>query len=579
MAWEIEYQNKRMKFDDLSIINAKRKLINQSADTVVLQIACKDVVEYNQFDIFAPIKIWHDDKIWFSGVITQTPIYSSANTEYIEYRMSGPWWQLENLIYQQIWKEPIDSDSDEIETRDITKTRLILGQDINGDNITIHDQLVEIFSYVYSILGNDVINLSSDIDLPVYIPFDEVKDLSCAEVIRRLLRWIPDAIVYFDYSKEIPEMCIKRHFQMESVNLEYSHLLEFSILPRYDLQIPAVVLKFEKTHKSNGRSWKTIETQSFPENATGNELRALVMTIPLDGSNSTYIKQDVETEMIQISSETWWKKHLPFLDNVSSFSIKNPTRIGTLNNELISGAIADWMDCKVEHDVIRAYISYESQYESVENKEISLKINATNAHSKTYSNLVSYTTEENVPSNLAEQIYLSTCDLQYDGRVKYVLKELDDVQFLGFTLNVSGGHQLWMSMCAVVQSVEENIASGERILRFGPAKHLGPDDLSEMTKSNRKRSVRKVNKNRVSGENLSSGYVEQAKYSRVENAIAGPGEFRKITFVNPDLQSQKIVINTGDMSRDVTVQMREEYVSDNGVLRKRYSLASEPFEV
>ena len=579
MAWEIEYNNDRKTFDAISIVNAKRKLINQCADTVILQVACKDITQHEKFEIFSPVKIYHDDKLWFTGIVTQTPIYSSAQTEYIEYKISGPWWYLENLIYQQIWKEPIDPETENIEMHDITKTRLILGQDINGDNITIHEQISEVIAYASTVFGDEILRLSDEIDIPVFIPFDEVKDLSCAEVIKRLLRWVPDAIVYFDYTKDIPEMNIKRHFQMDSTQLEYDTLSEFSLLPRYDLQIPSVVLKFEKTHRANGRSWKTIEMQAFPENATGHELRALVMTIPLDGSNATYIKQDVETEMIQISSEAWWKKHLPFLDHVLSFSIKNPTRTGKLTNELVSGAIAEWMDCEVENDVIRAYISYDSDFESVENKEIAIKINATNADSKTYSNLVNYTTEEQVPSNLAEQIYLSTCDLQYDGRVRYTMREIDDVEFLGARINILGGDIEWSTMNAVVQSVEENIATGDRNIQVGPAKHLGPDDLSEMTKSNRKRSERKISKNRASGESESSGYVEQSKYNRVENSISGPGAFRKLTFSNPDLPSQKIIINTGDMDRDVTVQMREEYVSENGILRKRYSLASEPFSL
>jgi hypothetical protein len=237
------------------------------------------------------------------------------------------------------------------------------------------------------------------------------------------------------------------------------------------------------------------------------------------------------------------------------------------------------MDCEVENDVIRAYVSYDSDFESVENKEIAIKINATNADSKTYSNLVSYTTEEQVPSNLAEQIYLSTCDLQYDGRVRYTMREIDDVEFLGARINILGGDIEWSTMNAVVQSVEENISTGDRNIQVGPAKHLGPDDLSEMTKSNRKRSERKISKNRASGESESSGYVEQSKYNRVENSIAGPGAFRKLTFSNPDLPLQKIIINTGDMDREVTVQMREEYVCENGNLRKRYSLASEPFSL
>jgi hypothetical protein len=87
---------------------------------------------------------------------------------------------------------------------------------------------------------------------------------------------------------------------------------------------------------------------------------------------------------------------------------------------------------------------------------------------------------------LAENIYQSVSILPYEGKIKILGKEISGT-FLGKVINVEGGRGEWQAMNAVVQSVEEIVDKGETTIILGPAKHLGPDDLSELTKSNRNR--------------------------------------------------------------------------------------------
>lgn len=575
MDWSIEYKGVKKLISDWRVYNVIRVRKNQAADEVTFRTSAKNVEEDSVFEINEKLKIFRGTQLWFSGIITKTPLYSNVRQEFQQYVISGAWWQLEHLMYQQVWKEPLDPTSEDSLLVDITKTRVILGQNLDGDQMTIGEQIAEIVNYAEAAVGN-LVKLSTDIDLPVYIPFDECKDLSCAEVIKRLLRWIPDAVVYFDYKTDIPTMHILRRDQMSSRSIELGKLSECNLIPRHDLQVPAVVLKFEKTQRANGKSWKTVEVQKFPQTATGTELNALVMTIPLEGTSSTYIQQKVETELIQINSETWWKKHLPALKNVSNFAVSEASREGILPNELLSGSIAGWMQCSAEKDTVRAKISYSSEEESVFNREFSIKISTTDATSKTYKNLVSYVSEETVPSNLAEYIYQSVNPLQYEGRCKWIEKEIDG-DFLGYKFNISQGKEAWSTMGAVVQSVGENLDYGEITVTFGPAKHLGPDDLAELTKSSRRRIESRNHHSRKTAEAQGNSYVEQGTLSCLENSVTGPGMFKKMTFGDPDYQSRKVYIDTGEIQRDVTVKFREEYVSDSGVLKKRYSLASEPF--
>jgi hypothetical protein len=57
--------------------------------------------------------------------------------EFHDYTLFGTWWFLENIIYQQVWKEPIDPDSDSSPLKDVTKSHLFLGQNASDEAITI----------------------------------------------------------------------------------------------------------------------------------------------------------------------------------------------------------------------------------------------------------------------------------------------------------------------------------------------------------------------------------------------------------------------------------------------------------
>jgi hypothetical protein len=483
---------------------------------------------------------------------------------------------LEHIIYQQPWKEPSDSSDAASALCDVSKSHLILGQGADGNPISIGEQLGDVIDYANAAVGHAVIAFSDAANLPIHIPFDECKDLSCGEVIRRLLRWVPDAITYFDYASTVPLFHVVRREQLPSLMLNVRDLSEFYFVPRYDLQVQAVVLKFEKTHKSSGKSWKTVEIQRCPADATGAELQSLVMTIELEGAQSTCIKQDIETALIQINSETWWRNHLPGLKDVSNLIIGNPSRTGTLPNELLSGSVASWMDCAVQRDVIGANISYETEDEAIHHRSVAVKINTTDAQSKTYRSLVSYVDEESVPADLANHIYESVSVLPYEGKILYMREDVSG-NFLGKAINVTGGRPEWETMNAVVQTVEEHLDTGQTAIILGPAKHLGPDDLSELTKSNRHRVSSRNFHARHTAEANGNAYVEQGKYGPMENTAYNSENFSKLAFYDPANGDRKIIVDVGDLAVDATVCLRQEDVADSGVLKKRYTLSSEPF--
>jgi hypothetical protein len=573
--WSILFNGESHIFAEFGIGNVRRSWKNQVVDKLTFDVAGRSVFDDPVFESGSAIKIFRGNEKWFDGVITQTPVYGSAKLENHSYEASGAWWFLENLIYQQMWKIPVDSQDPDSQLTNIYKGHIILGQNLSGEKITIGTQITDIVNYANSCGAN--LSLG-DIDIEVYIPFDECKDLSCADAIRRLLRWVPDTVCFIDYSYEVPAISFKRRAQLTStmVDLLGGSVEQFSMQPRYDLCVPAVVLKFETNNGINGKTWKTVHVQKYPMESTGMEFKSLVLTINLEGAKSTYITQKITSTAIEASSLLWWKQHVPWLNKFSDLSVANVTRASDLPYELVGGAVADWMGKEVEDDVIRANVSYGNSDTAVVDQEITVKIRATDAETRDYKKLMSLFTAETVPNNLAQNIFQAVGILQYDGSVTLVGYEVG-VKYEQFLLNFNSGRVEWESINAVVQEVVDNLDTGKIYIKFGPAKHLGAADLAELTRSGRELYESRNYGERETAEATGNGMIDQGVYSCVENTSTGDCKYNMLKFVDPDNANYAIKIDVGDLTQPLNVLLREEDVCESGVLKKRFSLASEPF--
>ncbi|MDR0595830.1 MAG: hypothetical protein LBF94_04045 [Puniceicoccales bacterium] len=572
--WKIFYNGEQYTFAELGIGNVRRLWKNQAIDKLIFDVEGRSIFDDPVFASGSTIKVFRGEEKWFEGVISQTPVYGSAKLENHSYEASGGWWFLENLIYQQEWKVPSNSQDPDSSLTNIYKGRIILGQNLDGEKITIGEQVADIVNYAHSCGANLILGT---VDIDVHIPFDECKDLSCADAIRRLLRWVPDTVCFIDYSQTTPEIFFKRRAQLTSTSINLlSGVEQFSMQPRYDLLVPAVVLKFETNNSANGKAWKTVDVQKYPEEATGIEFKTLVLTINLEGAKSTHLTQKITSAAIETSSTLWWTQHVPWLAKFTNVSIANVTRTSSLPYELINGSVADWMSREVEDDVIRANVSYRNNNIAVVDQDIAIKIRATDAETGSYRKLMSLLTAETIPNNLAQGIFESVGVLQYDGSIALVDHEVG-TKYEQFLLNFISGRAEWESINAVVQEVVDDLDRGEIYIKFGPAKHLGAADLAELTRSGRLLYESRNYGERTTAEATGSGAVEQGVYSRVEDTLTGDCKYNMLKFVDSENSNSTIKIDASDLTQSLNVLLREEDVCESGVLKKRFSLASEPF--
>ncbi|MEM8826495.1 MAG: hypothetical protein AAGD40_06170, partial [Pseudomonadota bacterium] len=73
-------------------------------------------------------------------------------------------------------------------------------------------------------------------------------------VIRKMLRWTPDAVAYFDYASSPPTLHIRRRASLtaQAVDLAAGAVESVRLAPRHDLRRSVVVLKYERTDTVDG---------------------------------------------------------------------------------------------------------------------------------------------------------------------------------------------------------------------------------------------------------------------------------------------------------------------------------------
>jgi hypothetical protein len=215
------------------------------------------------------ITSWQGGQIWFTGYRVDNFRTGNPALEKFDYKFAGPWeFFFERLVFQKLWWT-YDGTANVADWR----SQVILGLSVNaevGANDTVRQQVAEIIAYVINQTTADYgspqlqsDDLTSEIDgvnydlyetpgtnliIPDYIPgyavtgktsagtgsnaalmttvlrapLDSVNDITCAEAMRKMLRWVGpmgSPVVWFDYTTTPPTLHISTRDQLPSINL------------------------------------------------------------------------------------------------------------------------------------------------------------------------------------------------------------------------------------------------------------------------------------------------------------------------------------------------------------------------
>ena len=411
----------------------------------------------------------------FSGTVEQiTESLGGGRDAWQDAVVSSPWSKLDRLVYQQQWANPA--------TGGFTwSSNLVLNQDLNGAAIGFKSQLNLIFSFASSRCGFTFDALSGGQQLP----FDEVRDLSCAQAVNRVLRWFPKKIVRFDYSGETPKLVLAEPTAAQwTDNVDMS-----SVVSKINAHpISGVCLETVTTGDDNGIPYRKIENQVHPAGTDPAGVDTLHVSIQLAGSSSSNAYETLKPHcdsQISPSNAGWWKRYHPRLANVNVQDITVRQWSMREDPELYPNKT----DCSVEElqkfglrarvEKFTAHVSFRENGGDDEENDCILQMSFVTSNAvdgKTYTRAVgsSFTSGESIPAGLAKAIY--------DDRAQ-ALESLECVLRLGESFPKIG--ETWQGL--QLQSFEVDAADLTADCHFGQPSHLSADDMASVMSGFRNR--------------------------------------------------------------------------------------------
>ena len=598
VEWKIEYGAETKTFSEWGLDeSATLSLFQQAVDQLPLTQRNADYDADPIFDVDSTVKLHRVEDgtsvQWFVGRVVDIIRDGTQDSESIRYQVLGLWWYLDTLTFKQAWSS-WNNGSQSLETK--YTSHVLLGQQQDGTRLNNGAQIKTVIDYCIAKGAPFQRDTGDEAQLPdADIPLDEARDITCGEAIRRLARWTPDLLIWFDYSTATPTIRVKRRSALTSKTLDVSTGApneKVNIRAKYELQRPAVALKYEIDNNYNGQKLVTVQEDIHPGGATGDEFKAFNATINLQGYSVTHLKQQITVATINPASASWWRSREAHLNDgtITILGISDIVNPASYANELTNGQVHPWMSSNVEEVTIRAKLRIQTGQGNIETKPVAYTLTATSLSGGTYSTVSTFDAGEPVPSGLAQHIYDAVNTLQFEGQFIALEEEITGLANVGNKLNLSGGRSAWTSMNAVIWNAQFNLQSGRTTLVFGPHQHLGLGDLITLSKVNRHRFVYTNPATQNTAQNGNSGNWQLGKDGPKKNSNSGGGAFEKFTIQAGDPNDSddqvRIDIDPDDYrstKKGIILKLREVSVcevDDNGTAheKKMTVIASENYD-
>ena len=145
MSWTLRDANGVEKSAaDWGVGELARVRVNQQADTLTFRAAGRGSDADPIFALGSTVRLFQNGALWFYGRVVQVPGRASTQAEDQLYRLAGPWWYLENLVFQQTWQVTDGTDLTLIPTN---KSRLVLSQAPDGTKFATGAAIGEVLAY------------------------------------------------------------------------------------------------------------------------------------------------------------------------------------------------------------------------------------------------------------------------------------------------------------------------------------------------------------------------------------------------------------------------------------------------
>ncbi len=460
-------------------------------------------------------------EIIFQGKADPVNRAASPKSEGHDFYVSDAWQDLEETIYQEPWAVG------DIEGG-VLFPRAVLGIDASGERITTGAQIAAVIAYAAT---QGVAIQAGVIEAGHTLWPEEVRNISCAEVIRLSLKFTLDHVPWIDHSTSPPTLNVTARADMplREIPLDGSGAATLVNYRRRDDILPeSVRIIYETAQNIGGSIFRDAIIDKWPADGPDGGPRCLMSTVELAGMGMQFQKSPVQVRALPASQATgkdYLRAKFPQIKDVPDAAFKitqwdktlvpepdedeeahelttiNPEskrlqaeEIEHLPNELVRGVIGDWMRVRIG----RVHLGFAVQAtNSATDAHLQLlatlppgfSVVATNAETKIYHGMTQWESGENAPAGIAQAVYESmTAAYEHQGRIILKEGEAGAIRYHGTKVRLTGTADPGLAaMSAIVHSVDLDITTGETEIGFGAPPHLAPDDFLELQRNLRRR--------------------------------------------------------------------------------------------
>jgi hypothetical protein len=294
IAWTLARANGDTRsFEEWGIKSALDRRVSLARGTVELGFGRSDLLGSLPFDPDETLLIAADGDPYFRGRVIGEKRGALGSSEQATVTLADPWWYLEKIIFCRSIKvvadgtsNPVAADPSGLQISDFVTVSKIASDIVLSETETgsLTDSRAMIIDAVnYAIAKGAPIALGT-VDDGLQIPREELHDVTCAELILKALRWLPDQTGWWDYSVDPPELNIRTRAHRDLLSLDVSDeaLQRVEINPRHDLVLTGVTINYLRRHERTNFEFLTLDADTAGPNPLG--IGALVATVELYGS-------------------------------------------------------------------------------------------------------------------------------------------------------------------------------------------------------------------------------------------------------------------------------------------------------
>ncbi len=517
-------------------------------------------------------------------------------------KVYGPWRRMSRLPLTQLWTMMVERTVDGVTAsalEQVGSSRVVLNQGDTGLPVTLRAQVLEILAAAAArgIIAAPAAGDVAAIPEGMTLPYDEARDLTCAQALARVMRFTPALAVRFDYAANPPALRIVApsednaawlaDFALDGALLEVKETQ--SGLPPLGCQLEITV-----TGSVDGSAYAFSSAQSAGD--TSDPERTLRAVLPVSGAQSSADRRrlDIVTHEIpsDLASEAFWRMWHADLRLIPSAALKirnaSRTGVGDLSHyprflatagvgtaELEEAGIAHF---RAERLLCTAAVTptvqtadAEGAAQSIEHTEtadLSLEIIATDAETKTYRWTASSdsTAGETVPLGLAAALLDAHRADGLSAEVLCALKAGADLPRIGDTRNGLTAHGVSVDCRALTASVG-----------FGPPAALGPVDLAGFLSGFRNVNRSTIHTSRATGGDSGSSEADGTFVLPATSSGWVKRGDNKSEWAPDGTAGGKATIDPADLGSGETARFREITFTDgNGKAAHALVLATEP---